>query len=133
MPPDAAPPSKPSLLERLETFYHPASGGLILGADLLAFGGEAMTGFLDTALVSAATFAVVFFGVMKIQRKWGHDLPRAAFWKAFLGALLAAIPLPITGTFLGTAILFLSGLHHMKLKAGLYGLKKARGLLFKRP
>jgi len=106
-----------------ETFYHPASGALILGIDILAFGGELATGFLDVVLVSLASFAVVFAGVWTVQRRWGGSTRRAAFWKAFLGAFLAGIPFPITGTLFGTAILFLSGLHHLKLRAGLAGVR----------
>ncbi len=117
MPPENPPAPAPS---SWETFYHPASGALILGADLLAFGGELATGFLDTLLVALATFAVVFAGVWAIQRRWGQptESRRATFCKAFLGSFLAGIPFPIAGTVFGTAVLFLSGLHRLRFLKG---------------
>ena len=112
-------PSKP--LWNGDAFYHPASGAIILGVDLLAFGGDLAGGFLDVLFVAVSAFAITFGGVWFIQRKVSRNGGSTAFWKAFLGAFLAGIPLPITGTLFGTAILFLSGLHHLKLRAGLKG------------
>ncbi|SDU00128.1 hypothetical protein SAMN05444156_1365 [Verrucomicrobium sp. GAS474] len=132
MPPQTPEPRDPTQPASFwETFYHPASGAIILGIDLLAFGGEAATGFLDVLFVSVAAFAVTFVAVWQVEKRWGrgHGKGTAAFWKALLGAILAGIPLPITGTLFGTAILFLSGLHHLKLRAGLLGLKAIRNRL----
>jgi hypothetical protein len=89
------------------SFFEPASGAVILGVDWLAFGADAPTGFAFTAFVSLAAFAITFAAVMIIQRRAG-DLRRAAGLKAFLGALAAGIPFPVTGTILGGAILALS-------------------------
>jgi hypothetical protein len=122
-PTHAPRPSNAKPFWNWETFYHPASGAIILGIDLLAFGGDAVMGFLDVFFVAFAAFAATFAGVWFVQRKLSRNTAPAAFWKAFLGAFLAGIPLPITGTLFGTAILFLSGLHHLKLRAGLKGLE----------
>jgi hypothetical protein len=95
-----------------DNFYHPASGVVILGLDWLIFGTDLMTGFLALPVMCVLAFCFSFMLLIAIQRKWaGNSLPTAA-WKAALGAFLVAIPLPITGTLLGAAILTLSGLPH---------------------
>ena len=83
---------------------------MILGLDWLAFGADWASGFLLLALTSALTFAVTFAAVAAIQIRLSSDAPRKAYWKAFLGALAAGVPFPITGTVVGAAILVLSGL-----------------------
>ncbi|HBL19174.1 MAG: hypothetical protein A2X36_14840 [Elusimicrobia bacterium GWA2_69_24] len=94
---------------RLKTFFHPYSGFVILGADWLAFGIELPTGMVLAPVVSLFTFAAVFWIVSRIQLYYG-DQRRAAYFKAFLGALAAGVPYPVAGTAVGTAILLLSGL-----------------------
>lgn len=94
---------------RIKTFYHPYSGFVILGADWLAFGIELPSGMLLAPAVSLLTFAAVFWIVSRIQMYYG-DPRRVAWFKAFLGALAAGVPYPVTGTVVGTVILLLSGL-----------------------
>jgi len=94
----------------LRTFYHPASGVVILGIDLLVFGPEIVSDFLLTPIMCAVAFCTTFPLVWVIQAKWAKDSASSAFGKAFLGAFFAGLPFSIAGTFLGTAVLVLSGL-----------------------
>ena len=98
------------LKERARTFFHPLSGAVILGLDWLAFGTDLVSGFALTAAVSLATFALVYAAVYRIQTGLHGDARRPAVLKAFLGALAAGVPFPVTGTVVGAAILALSGL-----------------------
>jgi hypothetical protein len=106
----AAPGEPP--LSGLKTFYHPASGVVILGIDFIVFGTEAVSGFLDTPLMSVVAFLATFPLVFFVQRRWSLDRLPAAFGKAFLGAFMAGLPFSIAGTIYGAAILALSGLPH---------------------
>jgi hypothetical protein len=96
----------------LKTFYHPASGVVILGLDWLTFGSDLMTGFVALPLLCFLSFAVSFWLILSIQLKWTRDSMPSALGKAFLGAVMVGLPFPITGTLLGAAILALSGLPH---------------------
>jgi len=110
----------PAPLSKLGTFYHPASGIVILGVDLLAFGSELGTDFLDLPVACVLSFIVVFPLVYLIQTRWSGNQGRTAFGKAFLGAFLAGLPFQITGTMFGAAVIMLSGLPHNPLE----GLRK---------
>ncbi len=101
----------------LRTFYHPASGVVILGLDWLAFGSDIMTGFLALPLLCVLAFAISFPVIYVIQLKWSKDTIGPALGKAFLGAFLVGLPFPITGTLLGAAILALAGLPHHPVDA----------------
>ena len=96
-------------------FFHPYSGAVILGIDWIAFGADLPTGFALVALISAAAFAVTFAAVTVIQLRDG-DKPSKAYMKAFLGALAAGVPFPVTGTIVGAWILALSGLPLPRLR-----------------
>jgi hypothetical protein len=96
----------------LRTFYHPASGVVILALDWLAFGTDYLTFFLALPVVCVLAFLVSFPLILAIQLKWTKDTLPAALGKAFLGAFMVGLPFPITGTILGAAILVLSGLPH---------------------
>ena len=100
----------PAPLGKLGTFYHPASGIVILSVDLLAFGSELGTSFLDLPVACALSFIVVFPLVYLIQTRWSGNSGSGAFGKAFLGAFLAGLPFQITGTIFGAAVIMLSGL-----------------------
>jgi hypothetical protein len=106
-----AEPGEPPL-SGLKTFYHPASGVVILGIDFIVFGTEAVSGFLDTPLMSVVAFLATFPLVFFVQRRWSLDRLPVAFGKAFLGAFMAGLPFSIAGTIYGAAILALSGLPH---------------------
>jgi hypothetical protein len=110
--PPAAPNNQAVPFADLRTFYHPASGVVILGLDWLAFGTDFLTGLLAVPVVCVLSFILSFILILAIQRKWTKDGVPAALGKAFFGAFLVGIPLPITGTLLGAAILALSGLPH---------------------
>jgi hypothetical protein len=96
----------------LKTFYHPASGVIILGVDILVFGPEMLSGFLDVPVMCVLAFLVTFPLVFLVQTKWGRDRGTLALGKAFLGAFLAGLPFSIAGTMFGAAVLALSGLPH---------------------
>lgn len=106
-----AQPGEPPLAG-FRTFYHPASGVIILGIDFIVFGTEAVSGFLDTPIMSVVAFLVTFPLVFIVQRRWGLDKRSVALGKAFLGAFMAGLPFSIAGTLYGAAILALSGLPH---------------------
>jgi hypothetical protein len=114
-------------LSGLRTFYHPASGVVILGIDLLVFGPEMFvdmaSGFLGLPLICLLTFLVTLPLVYLVQAKWGKDTKASAFGKAFLGAFLAGLPFSITGTVLGACVLALAGLPANPVEA----LKKIMG------
>ena len=116
LPKDACPPppenNHPVPFANLRTFYHPASGVVILALDWLAFGTDFFTGFLALPVVCVLSFIVSFALLFVIQRKWTTDPLPTALGKAFLGAFMVGLPFPITGTLLGAAILALSGLPH---------------------
>ena len=117
LPKDACEPppqtmGQPVPFAKLRTFYHPASGVAILGIDLLAFGPELLSGFLDTPIMCVLAFLATFPLVYLIQWRWSRDTMASAFGKAFLGAFLAGLPFSIAGTMLGAAVLVLSGLPH---------------------
>ena len=103
------PPSASPVQDRKRTYFHPLSGLVILGVDWLAFGIDLPTEFLFTPLVSIIAFGVTFWAVARIQLRDG-DARKRAYFKAFLGAVAAGVPFPVTGTIVGTAILLLSGL-----------------------
>jgi hypothetical protein len=116
----ATPPPTPdgrAPFEGLHTWYHPASGVVILGLDWLVFGTDLFTGFLATPFMCVLSFLITFALVYSIQTKWGKNPKTAAMGKAFIGAFLVAVPFPITGTLLGASILALSGLPHHPLEA----------------
>ena len=115
MPKDAPlppPPSEKIPFAGLRTFYHPASGVVILGIDVLVFGPEMLSGFLDIPIMCALAFLATFPLVFLIQWKWAKNTMAASFAKAFLGAFLAGLPFSIAGTVLGAAVIALSGLPH---------------------
>ena len=107
---DGAPEPEPQPPAKGKSFFHPASGALILGVDWAAFGLDLFSDFMALAVVSVLAFIVTFYGVLAIQRRWHGDKPGIASWKAFLGALAAGVPFPVTGTIVGAAIIALSGL-----------------------
>ena len=112
----SSPPTNPPLAG-FRTFYHPASGVVILGIDLLAFGPELLSGFLDVPIMCVLSFLVTLPLVFLIQLKWSRDNWSSAFGKAFLGAFLAGLPFSIAGTMLGAAVLALAGLPHNPVEA----------------
>ena len=118
-------PGEPPL-SKLKTFYHPASGVVVLGIDSLFFVSEIFSGFLALPVMCVLAFMITFPLVFIIQKKWGRDTAGAAFGKAFVGAFLAGMPLPISGTLIGAAVLVMSGLSH-------HPLEMARRLLSGRP
>src|SRR5271154_1691252 len=78
-------PASPPPFAGLRTFYHPASGVVILGIDVLVFGPEFLSGFLDTPIMCILAFFTTLPLVWLIQAKWTKDTGDVAFGKAFLG------------------------------------------------
>ena len=103
-------PPNPPPFAGLRTFYHPASGVVILAFDWLAFGTDLLSDFLAWPVISILSFLLTFPFLYLIQSKWSLDTKASAMGKAFLGAFLVALPFPITGTLLGAAVLALAGL-----------------------
>jgi hypothetical protein len=101
--------NEPSLEPR-RPFFMRASGAAILAVDWLCFGLEWELGPVSMAVMSVTAFVVTYALVWKIQTRLGGDDANRAHGKAFLGALAAAVPFPVTGTLVGGAILALSGL-----------------------
>ena len=101
----------------LKTFYHPASGVVILALDWLLFGTDLMTDLLATPVMCVLGFLLTFPIVLLIQRGWSRNNWASAIGKAFLGAFMVGLPFPVTGTLLGAAILMLSGLPHHPVDA----------------
>ncbi len=108
--PAVADPRAP--FEGIKTFYHPASGVVILLLDWLIFGTDLFSDFLAMPIMCVVGFVATFPMVTAIQRKWSKDSMQSAMAKAFMGAFMVGLPFPITGTLLGAAILALSGLPH---------------------
>lgn len=102
--------NEPSLEPPKKAFFQRASGAAILSVDWLCFGLEWQLGPLSMAVMSVAAFAVTYAVVWKVQTRLGGDDARRAHGKAFLGALAAGVPFPVTGTVVGGLILALSGL-----------------------
>ena len=102
----------PAPFEGLRTFYHPASGVVILALDWLIFGTDLFTGYLAMPVMCVLGFLITFALVLAIQLKWSKDKLPGALGKSFLGAFLVGLPFPITGTILGATILALAGLPH---------------------
>ena len=112
-----APPRERVPFEGLNTFYHPASGVVILALDWLLFGSDLMTDFLALPAMCVLGFLATFPLVLIIQRAWSRNSWAGAIGKAFLGAFMVGLPMPVTGTLLGAAILALSGLPHHPVEA----------------
>jgi hypothetical protein len=106
------PPRERVPFEGFNTFYHPASGVVILGLDWILFGSDLMTGFMALPAMCVLGFLATFPLVLLIQRIWSRNTWPGAIGKAFLGAFMVGLPFPVTGTLLGAAILALSGLPH---------------------
>jgi hypothetical protein len=122
LPKDAAQPyspvpANPPPFASLRTFYHPASGVVILALDWLAFGTDLVSDFLALPVICVLSFLLTFPFLYLIQLKWSLDTKAAALGKAFLGAFLVGLPFPITGTLLGAAVLALAGLPRSPVEA----------------
>lgn len=112
VPPSGRAAPGPARLPVFKTFYHPASGVVVLGLDWLLFGTDLATGFLALPELCLLGFLLTFALVLAIQRRGGRDRLGVAAGKALLGAVAVALPFPITGTILGATVLALSGLPH---------------------
>ena len=109
-PPPAGDSSVP--FANLRTFYHPASGVVILGLDWLAFGTDFFTGAIAIPIVCVLSFLVSFALVFAVQRKWTRDTVSAALGKSFLGAFLVGLAFPDHRNHARRRHLVLSGLPH---------------------
>jgi hypothetical protein len=116
VPRDAELPASRPPLANVKTFYHPASGVIILGLDILLFGPDLLFGVFALPVTCALAFLVTLPLVYLVQTKWSGDNSTTAFGKAFLGAFMAGLPFSIAGTIYGAAIIALSGLPHHPLE-----------------
>ena len=106
---DTTLPSTPSS-KRKFFLFHPYSGALIIAMDWLFFGVESATLGLSIPVMSLLAFVITLLGVFTIQSKISKDNLPIALAKGILGGLVAGIPTPIAGTFIGALILALAGL-----------------------
>jgi hypothetical protein len=94
---------QPSLL-------HPLTGLCILGLDWVLFGGELLSGFVLTPLLSPLGALAGLVSTFLIERRYAGR----AFGRSVLAAVFAAavvgVPWPVSGTLIGLAVLALSGL-----------------------
>ena len=66
---------------KLRTFYHPASGVVVLGIDSLFFVSEFFSGFLALPVMCVLAFLITFPLVFLIQKKWGARHSGRGLWK----------------------------------------------------
>ncbi len=100
--------NNPSGIPAAIQIFHPLSGIVILLTDYLFFAAEIFP--LTMPLACLLSFAISFTLVFFIQRHKAGNRLSASFLKALVGAAVTAIPTPVSGTIVGTAILALSGL-----------------------
>ena len=117
---DAIEPRKPTIL-------HPISGGLILGADWLLFGGTAATAGAALPLSMAGGFLTGLIGVTAVQHFKAGDGWGPSLLKGFLSGVVVGLPFPIGGTILGGAVLASSGLAEMRQRAARALLERDKG------
>lgn len=106
-------------------FIHPLSALLVIVLDYLwtpIEGGAVMTGvgIVAVPLLITVIAALAATGVLLIQRFTAHDGWGTAFSKAFIMAVLAAIPFPIMSTVVGGVLLAWAGIS--ALSGGVAGL-----------
>jgi hypothetical protein len=99
------------------TFFHPASGAIILAIDFLGFGTELLSGLLDTPVVCVLSFFLALIPIFYVQMALRTEKWTVALGKAILGATLAGMPVFIGGTMLGVAVIAMSGLPESKVAA----------------
>tara|TARA_R110001592_G_scaffold324078_1_gene603571 strand:+ start:265 stop:657 length:393 start_codon:yes stop_codon:yes gene_type:complete len=108
------------------SFLHPASGGLILGADWLLFSGTAATGGLAMPLTMVLGFLIGSIGTTACQRKFAKESWGKAMGKGLLAGLAVGAPFPIGGTIVGGTVLASSGLHQLRERAAKALLEKTK-------
>ena len=95
-------------------FFHPYSGLIILGLDWLLFSSEFVTLGTAELLTSFLGFVLGGVAVSVCQRVVRGDSWRVSLTKGFFGGVVVGLPFPVAGTFLGGAILTMSGLSSLK-------------------
>ena len=97
--------------------FHPLSGALIIGIDVLLWGGlEVLTLELAAPISASAAFLGVGLSVAWIQKFTGDDSIVKSLAKGFIGGVAAGVPTPIAGGILGGLILSSSGLNFLSRK-----------------
>jgi len=102
---------------RFNSFLHPASGGLILGADWLLFSGMVFTGGIALPISVSVGFLSGLIGVTCSQRFLAKESWLKSLAKGLLSGVVVGLPFPIFGTLLGGAVLTVSGLDQMRRRA----------------
>jgi hypothetical protein len=98
----------------IPTWFHPASGLLILALDWLLFSGGVLTLGISTPLLLILAALLAAGGVTGLQRRYGNDGRRASLLKGLVGGIAVGLPLPIAGTGVGGLVLALSGLNRLR-------------------
>lgn len=112
--PVAAPAAAPS-------FFHPASGALILGLDWLLFSGVVFSGGAGLPVSITLGLLLGGLGTFLLQRRAANDALKPALLKASLAALTVGLPFPVAGTMIGGGIVLLSGLRSWRDRIKLPG------------
>jgi hypothetical protein len=94
------------------TPFHPVAAAVLLFFDNLWSLPE-WTGLLLILTIPLA-FISVFVPTFFLQRKSSGDPLGKAFWKAFLLGAVAAVPLSVTGTPVGVALLAWAGIQKLR-------------------
>ena len=103
-------PTRNELPRRRASFFHPASGALILALDWVLFSGNLFSAGVATLPLAAVGFGLTFTLCFWIQRRFASDACRPALLKASLAGFAVGIPTPIFGTILGAAIFSAAGM-----------------------
>ena len=99
---------------RIPTWFHPASGLLILALDWLLFSGGVLTLGLSTPLLLTIAALGAAGGVAGIQHRYGNDSRRSSLLKGVVGGIAVGLPFPVAGTGVGGLVLALSGLNRLR-------------------
>lgn len=109
-----------------KSFLHPASGGIILGADWLFFSGTVLSGGFGVLSAMPLGFLTGLVGVTCSQRFLAEENWGKAITKGILSGIVIGMPFPVFGTLVGGGVLAVSGLDEMRNRAAATLVEKTR-------
>ena len=106
---------------------HPISAMLVIVLDYLwtiPEEGAVLSGvaLVSTPFLIAIIASICFVGVFLVQRFTANDTVGSSLAKAFVMSVVAAVPLPITGTIVGVPLLAWAGVSALQKRGFLYQL-----------
>lgn len=110
LPPAPPPVSGTAPRQQARPWFEPLSALALILVDNLWLFPEFLV--VDWPITIPLCFLTVLIAVFLIQRRRAGDRRRIAFFKAFLLAAVAAVPLSVTGTPVGLALLAWAGIRH---------------------